>query len=144
MCWKPTFREVAGKRIVCNENITFLTILGPALGYLAVSGAKSMIFKNINNIHLTWLNLNEPVCVLIPEGIVITDNVTWVGDVPKDYMRDSYLSWPARVRRHASLRPFYSGRRLSHFQINFPRHLYKITTRQVPSGTTCPPAVVHG
>ena len=52
------------------------TILGPALGYLAVSGVKSTILKNINNLHLTRLNLNEHVCVLIPEGIVITDNVT--------------------------------------------------------------------
>ena len=144
MCWKRTFREVAGKRIVCYENIACFTIPGPALGYLAVSGVKRMIFKNINNLHLTRLHLNEPVCVLIPEGIVIADNVTWVGDVPKDYMGDTYLSWHTRVRRHASLGPFYSGRRPSHFQVNFPRHSYKITTRQVPSGTICPPAVVHG
>ena len=41
-----------------------------------------MILKNIYNFHLIGLNLNEPVCVLMREGFVITDNVTIVGDGP--------------------------------------------------------------
>ena len=144
MCRKRTLGEVAGERIVCDENFARLTILAPALSDRAISGGKHMIFQHINNIHLARLDLNEPVCILIPKVFVIADNISKFRDVPEDYSRDTYLCCRACVWRHGSLRPFYSGRRLSHFHVSFSRHSYIITTRQVPSGTNCPPAVVHG
>ena len=116
MCRKRTLCEVAGERIVCDENFACLTILAPALSDRTISGGKHMIFQHINIIHLARLDLNEPVCILIPKVVVIADNISKFGDVPKDYSRDTYLSCRARVRRHSSSRPFYSGRRLSHFQ----------------------------
>ena len=43
-CRKITFGKVAGKRIVCNANISCLTILALAIRDRAVSGDKHMIF----------------------------------------------------------------------------------------------------
>ena len=102
MCRKRTLGEVAEERIVCDENFACLTILAPALSDRAISGGKHMIFQHINNIHLARLDLNEPVCILIPKVVVIADNISKFGDVPKDYSRDTYLSCRARVRRHGS------------------------------------------
>ena len=85
MCRKRTLGEVAGERIVCDENFACLTILAPALSDRAISGGKHMIFQHINNIHLARLDLNKPVCILIPKVVVIADNISKFGDVPKDY-----------------------------------------------------------
>ena len=41
-----------------------------------------MIFQHINNIHLARLDLNEPVCILIPKVVFIADNIAKFGDVP--------------------------------------------------------------
>ena len=65
-CQKRTFGEITWKRIVGNENITCLTILASALGDFAVIRVKLVVFKHIKNLHLTWLNLDEPVCIPIP------------------------------------------------------------------------------
>ena len=98
MCRKRTLGEVAEKRILCDENFTRLAILAPALSDRAISGGKHMIFQHINNIHLARLDLNEPVCILVPKVVVIADDISKFGDVPKDYSRDTYLSCRARVR----------------------------------------------
>ena len=45
-----------------------------------------MIFKNINKIHLARLDLNVPVCVLVPKVVIIADNSSRFGNVPKDYI----------------------------------------------------------
>ena len=45
-----------------------------------------MIFQNINKIHLAPLDLNVPVCVLIPKVVVIADNSSRFGHVPKDFI----------------------------------------------------------
>ena len=66
MCWKRTFIEITWKRIVGNENITCLIILGSVLRDIAFILDKLMIFKNIKNLHLAWLNLDESVCISIP------------------------------------------------------------------------------
>ena len=53
------------KRIIGNENITCLTIVGPAFRDSTVIRDKLMILKNIKHIHLTWLNMDESVCIPI-------------------------------------------------------------------------------
>ena len=90
MCRKRTLGEVAGERIVCDENFACLTILAPALSDRAISGGKHMIFQHINNIHLARLDLNEPVCILIPKVVVIADNISKFGDVPKLQISENY------------------------------------------------------
>ena len=89
---KRTFGEITWKRIVGNENITCLTILAPALGDFAVIRDKLVVLKHIKNLHLTWLNLDEPVCIPIPQCVVITDNIVQFGDVPKDLTWDTCKS----------------------------------------------------
>ena len=54
------------KRIVGNKNITCLTILGLAFRDSTVIRDKLMILKNIEYLHLTWLNLDESVRIPIP------------------------------------------------------------------------------
>ena len=44
MCRKITLGEVAGKRIVCDENFTCLTILAPALIDRAISANRVVNF----------------------------------------------------------------------------------------------------
>ena len=63
MCGKWTFGEITWKRIVGNENITSLTILGAAFRDITVIEDKLMLFKKIKNLHLTWINLDESFCI---------------------------------------------------------------------------------
>ena len=145
MCRKRTLGEVAGERIVCDENFACLTILAPALSDRAISGGKHMIFQHINNIHLARLDLNEPVCISLYQRLLSSLTTFPNLVMSRRTIRGTPTSAAVPgVRRHGSSRPFYSGRRLSHFHVSFFRHSYIITTRQVPSGTNRPPAVVHG
>ena len=57
---------ITKKRIVGNKNITCLTILDLAFRDSTVIRDKLMILKNIKYLHLTWLNLDESVCIPIP------------------------------------------------------------------------------
>ena len=87
---------------------------------------------------LIWINLSA----FLYQRLF--DNISKLGDVLYDLMRDTYLSYRARVRRYGSVRAIHSRRRLSHFHVSFSRHSYTIIARQVPSATNCPPALVHG
>ena len=127
-----------------DENIAHFAIFICTFGNRTHVIRKGVI-KCILQRYLTVFHFHKITGFLIPK-LMIWGLYKWhIFDVPKNNLRGTYRTVRACARRLNRVTPFYTGRRVSQYGfVNLSyTHDRIYTERQVPSGTSCPPAVIH-